>query len=54
MRLEHGLPSHAAFSRLFRMIEPEPFAKALSLFALEWVKMLEAAGCQVGQYPRVH
>ena len=26
MRLEHGTPSHDAFSRLFRMIEPEPFA----------------------------
>ena len=44
MRLEHGTPSHDAFSRLFRMIEPEPLAKALSRFALEWARMLEAAG----------
>ena len=25
MRLEHGLPSHDTFSRLFRMIEPPDF-----------------------------
>ena len=43
MRLEHGPPSHDAFSRLFR-IEPEPFAKALSRFASEWARILEAAG----------
>ena len=35
---------HDAFSRLFRMIESEPFAKALSRFALDWARMLEAAG----------
>ena len=44
MRLEHGLPNHDAFSRLFRMIEPDPFAKALSRFASDWARMLEAAG----------
>ena len=37
MRLEHGPPSHDAFSRLFRMMEPGPFAAALSRFASGWV-----------------
>ena len=44
MRREHGLPSHDTFSRLFWMIEPEPFAKALSRFASDWASILEAAG----------
>ena len=42
MRLEHGLPSHDAFSRLFRMMDP--FAAALSRFASGWAKVLEAEG----------
>ena len=37
MRLEHGPPSHDAFSRLFRMLDPVPFAAV-------WAKALEAAG----------
>ena len=44
MRLEHGPPSHDAFSRLFRMMEPGPFAAALSRFASGWAKALEADG----------
>ena len=44
MRLEHGLPSHDAFSRLFRMIDPDPFTAALSRFASGWAKVLEAEG----------
>ena len=37
MRLEYGLPSHVAFSRLFRMLDPVPFAAV-------WAKELEAEG----------
>ena len=44
MRPEHGPPSHDAFSRLFRMMEPGPFAAALSRFASGWAKALEADG----------
>ncbi len=44
MRLEHGPPSHDAFSRLFRMLDPVPFAAALARFAADWAKALEAEG----------
>ena len=44
MRPEHGPPSHDAFSRLFRMMDPGPFAAALSRFASGWAKALEADG----------
>ena len=44
MRPEHGPPSHDAFSRLFRMMEPGPFGAALSRFASGWAKALEADG----------
>ena len=44
MRLEHGTPSHDSFSRVFRMIDPEPFAAALARFASDWAKALEAEG----------
>ena len=44
MRLEHGLPSHDSFSRLFRMIKPAPFAAALARFASDWAKIVEAEG----------
>ena len=33
LRLGHGPPSHDAFSRLFRRMDPDPFAAALSRFA---------------------
>ena len=41
MRLEHGLPSHDAFSRLFWMLNPVPFAAALARFAPESGIVLE-------------
>ena len=44
MRLEHGFPSHDSFSRLFRIMDPEPFGKALAGFAEEWAKALERDG----------
>ena len=44
MGLEHGFPSHDAFSRLFRMMDQGPFAAALSRFASGWAKVLEAEG----------
>ena len=37
MRLEHGPPSHDAFSRLLRMLDPVPFAA-------DWAKAMEAEG----------
>ena len=44
MRLEHGPPSHDAFSRLLRMLDPVPFAAALARFAADWAKALESEG----------
>ena len=44
MRLEHGPPSHDAFSWLFRIIEPEPFVAALARFASDWADAMEAEG----------
>ena len=44
MRLEHGSPSHDAFSRLFRMNMPEPFAAALARFASDRAQAMEAEG----------
>lgn len=32
VRLEHGAPSHDTFSRVFRLIEPEPFEAAFAKF----------------------
>jgi predicted transposase YbfD/YdcC len=32
VRLEHGTPSHDTFSRVFRMLEPEPFEAAFAKF----------------------
>ncbi len=46
MRLEHGVPSHDSFSRIFRMIDPVPFAAARARFASDWAKILEAEGVQ--------
>ena len=37
MRPEHGPPSHDSFSRLFRMLDPIPFAA-------DWAKALESEG----------
>ena len=44
MRPEHGPPSHDAFSRLLRMLDPVPFAAALARFAADWAKALESEG----------
>ena len=44
MRLERGSPSHDAFSRLFRMIMPEPFEAALAWFASDRAQAIEAEG----------
>ena len=36
--------THDAFSRLFLMLDPVPFAAALARFAADWAKALEAEG----------
>ena len=48
MHPKHGLTRHVAFSRLFRMMDPGPFAVALSRFASGWAKALEAEGVRSG------
>ena len=42
MPSKHGLPSHYAFSRLFRTMDTGPFAAALSRFASGWENAPEA------------
>jgi predicted transposase YbfD/YdcC len=39
--LEHGPPSHDTFSRVFRMLEPEPFEAAFSRFMAAFAGSLE-------------
>ena len=43
LRLEHGLPSHDTFSRLFRLLDPEAFGRSFGRF----VEGLGAAGAGV-------
>ncbi len=41
VRLEHGPPSHDTFSRVFRLIEPEPFEAAFARFTAAFAGALE-------------
>jgi predicted transposase YbfD/YdcC len=36
MKLEHGAPSHDTFSRVFRMLKPEPFEAAFAKFTAKF------------------
>ena len=36
MKLEHGAPSHDTFSRVFRMLKPEPFEAAFARFTAKF------------------
>jgi predicted transposase YbfD/YdcC len=38
LRLEHGIPSHDTFSRVFRLLEPEAFEKAFRRFITGFAK----------------
>ena len=38
LRLEHGVPSHDTFSRVFRLIEPEAFEKTFRCFMAAFAK----------------
>jgi predicted transposase YbfD/YdcC len=38
LRLEHGVPSHDTFSRVFRLLEPEAFEKAFRRFMVAFAK----------------
>lgn len=40
LRLEHGIPSHDTFSRLFRLLEPEPFEAAFRRFMASFAQQL--------------
>ena len=44
MALEHGTPSRDTFSRLFRLLDPEPFAAAMAQLAADWGKALGKDG----------
>lgn len=41
LRLEHGPPSHDTFSRVFRLLEPEPFEAAFAKFTRAFAGALE-------------
>jgi predicted transposase YbfD/YdcC len=38
LRLEHGIPSHDTFSRVFRLLEPEAFGRAFRQFMAAFAK----------------
>jgi predicted transposase YbfD/YdcC len=38
LRLEHGIPSHDTFSRVFRLLEPEAFERAFRQFMARFAK----------------
>src|SRR6266536_2822423 len=38
LRLEHGIPSHDTFSRVFRLLEPEAFEAAFRRFMVAFAK----------------
>jgi predicted transposase YbfD/YdcC len=46
LRLEHGIPSHDTFSRVFRLLEPEAFERAFRRFMAAFAKAhkLELSG----------
>jgi predicted transposase YbfD/YdcC len=39
LRLEHGIPSHDTFSRVFRLLEPEAFERAFRRFMAAFAKV---------------
>ncbi len=39
LRLEHGIPSHDTFSRVFRLLEPQAFEKAFRQFMAAFAKV---------------
>lgn len=41
LKLEHGAPSHDTFSRVFRLIAPEPFEAAFARFTRAFAKSLQ-------------
>jgi predicted transposase YbfD/YdcC len=41
LKLEHGPPSHDTFSRVFRLIEPEPFEAAFAKFTAAFAGTIE-------------
>lgn len=41
VKLAHGPPSHDTFSRVFRLLEPEPFEAAFTKFTLGFAKALK-------------
>ena len=41
VKLAHGAPSHDTFSRVFRLLEPEPFEAAFTKFTLAFAGALE-------------
>ena len=38
VKLEHGIPSHDAFSRLFRFLDPEGLQRALTRLVAGWAE----------------
>ena len=43
VRLEHGAPSHDTFSRVFRLLAPEPFEAAFARFTATFAGALKGA-----------
>jgi DDE_Tnp_1-associated len=56
LRLEHGIPSHDTFSRVFRLLEPEAFEKAFRRFIMSpaaiGASRTSCIGCSMFILPR--
>lgn len=49
LRLEHGIPSHDTFSRVFRLLDPDPFEAAFRRFAEAFAADLSGQAGTAGQ-----
>src|SRR5271166_2283031 len=52
LRLEHGIPSHDTFSRLFRLLEPEQFRAVFQRFMARFSETVQGVGAIDGKVLR--
>jgi predicted transposase YbfD/YdcC len=50
LRLQHGIPSHDTFSRVFRLLDPEPFEAAFRKFTAAFAARLSGQVGSAGQH----
>src|SRR5262249_1172208 len=52
LRLEHGIPSHDTFSRVFRLLDPVAFETAFHRFMVRCAQQLQGVGAMDGKAVR--